>query len=301
MVNTRPTFSIIIPTFRRPRQLTDCLTAVAALDYAPDGFEVIVVDDGSPEPLSDVVQPFRDRFALTLLHKANGGPGSARNEGAAVARGQFLAFTDDDCQPTPDWLRQLEAGFLKDASRLIGGRVINLLTQNPYSVTSHLIVETAYAFYNRDPRNARFFASNNMAVPADLFRAIGGFDVNFRVASEDREFCNRWLFNAHKMSYVPDAVVLHAHWLTLRGFCRLHFNYGRGARRFHRVRVLREPGHLRQELKFHTHFLRFLRAPLSQLPRKRAAAVCALLLLWELVNAAGFLYEKGRSFIAPTA
>jgi GT2 family glycosyltransferase len=274
---------------------------MAALDYAPDGFEVIVVDDGSPEPLSDVVRPFRDRLDLTLLHKENGGPGSARNEGAAVARGQFLAFTDDDCQPTADWLRQLETGFLKDASRLIGGRVINLLTHNPYSVTSQLIVETAYAYYNRDPQNARFFASNNMAVPADLFRAIGGFDVDFRIASEDREFCNRWLLNDHKMSYAPDAVVLHAHWLTLRSFCRLHFNYGRGARRFHRIRVLREPGHLRQELKFHAYFLRFLRAPLSQLPRKHAAAVCALLILWELANAAGFLYENGRSFTTPTA
>lgn len=301
MVNTRPTFSIIIPTFRRPRQLTDCLTAVAALDYAPDGFEVIVVDDGSPEPLSDVVRPFRDRLNLTFLHKVNGGPGSARNEGAAVARGQFLAFTDDDCRPTADWLRQLEACFLKDASRLIGGRVINLLTHNPYSVTSQLIVETAYAYYNRDPQDARFFASNNMAVSADLFRVIGGFDVNFRIASEDREFCNRWLLSDHKMTYAPDAVVLHAHWLTLRSFCRLHFNYGRGARRFHRVRVLREPGHPRQELKFHAHFLRFLRVPLSQLPRKRAAAVCALLVLWELANAAGFLYEKGLSFTTPTA
>jgi len=289
-----PTFSIIIPTFRRPKQLTDCLTAVAALEYRPDRFEVIIVDDGSPEPLDAIVRPFRDRLDVSLIRKTNSGPGSARNVGATVARGKFFAFTDDDCSPASDWLQKLEGGFCKDARRLIGGRVVNMLSHNLYSTTSQIIVDIAYAYYNRNPEDARFFASNNIAVPAAPFWELGGFDGNFRVASEDREFCDRWVHGGYKMSYAPDAVVFHAHSLTLRSFCQQHFNYGRGAGQFHRVRTLRGSGRLVRELKFHAHFLQLLRKPLSHLPRERALPICALLVLWQLVNAAGFLYETGR-------
>jgi len=52
-------FSIIVPTYNRPRQLADCLAALARLDYARDRFEVVVVDDGSSTPLEGVTAGFR--------------------------------------------------------------------------------------------------------------------------------------------------------------------------------------------------------------------------------------------------
>jgi GT2 family glycosyltransferase len=286
-----PTFSLIIPTFRRPKQLTECLEAVAALDYATDRFEVVVVDDGSREPVDHVIQPFRDRFSVSLLHKTNGGPGSARNAGAAISRGEFLAFTDDDCRPASDWLRKLEVRLRQETNRIVGGRVVNLLSQNPYATTSQIIIDVAYAYYNRNPDDACFFASNNMAVSADLFEKIGGFDIDFRLASEDRELCDRWRHQGYKMSYASEAVVFHAHPLTFRTFCKQHFNYGRGARRFHRVRARRGSGRFLPELKSHAHFLHLLREPLARLPLERAFMTCALLTLWQFVNAAGFFYE----------
>jgi GT2 family glycosyltransferase len=295
MEGAAPTFSLIIPTFHRPEQLTDCLESVVALDYAPGRLEVIVVDDGSPEPLDHISQSFGGRLNLVLLRKVNGGPGSARNAGAAIARGKFLAFTDDDCRPAVDWLQKLEVRLCRQADRIVGGRVVNLLSQNLYATTSQTIVDVAYAYYNRNPDDARFFASNNLAISAELFRTIGGFDTDFRIASEDRELCDRCRHRGYKMSYAPEAVVFHAHHLTLRSFCKQHFNYGRGAMRFHRVRALRGSGRLSQELRFHAHFLRLLREPLSRLSFDRAVSVCALLVLWQVVNAGGFLYEKGRS------
>ena len=74
------------------------------LGYPQDRFEVIVVDDGSEPPMDSVVSFFRDRLELVLLSQANSGPAAARNTGAAQAKGKFLAFTDDDCTPAPDWL-----------------------------------------------------------------------------------------------------------------------------------------------------------------------------------------------------
>lgn len=296
-----PVFSVIVPTHARPAQLAECLESLARLDYPRDRMEVIVVDDGSPSPPEAVTAAFAERLPTRLLTQANGGPGSARNHGAAQARGRFLAFTDDDCTADPRWLRELEAAFARDPTRLLGGRTINRLTRNPFAATSQVIVDAAYAFYNAEADAARFFASNNLAVPADRFLQLGGFDPSFRVASEDRELCDRWLHAGYRMRYVPEAVIYHAHPLTLRGFCRQHFQYGRGALRYHRLRARRRSGTLAQDMPFHRQLPRLLRRPLAQLPRGQVAAVVSLLLLWQVANALGFFYEASIRGPAGTA
>ena len=102
-------FSVVIPTYNRPHHVRRCLNALTRLNYPVAQFEVIVVDDGSPNPLDTCIEPFQERLDIKLLRQENRGPGSARNTGAAVARGTFLAFTDDDCRPAASWLKTLEA------------------------------------------------------------------------------------------------------------------------------------------------------------------------------------------------
>ncbi|MGQ0633374.1 MAG: glycosyltransferase family 2 protein [Planctomycetaceae bacterium] len=289
-------FSVIIPTYARPRQLANCLESLTRLDAPAGGFEVIVVDDGGPQPLDSVVAPYLDRMNLTLLRQANGGPGMARNTGAQASRGQYLAFTDDDCLPDRNWLIALACGFQRTPENLLGGRTVNHLVQNPYSTASQVIVDVAYAFFNANPNAARFFASNNIAVPASSFFALGGFEgQRFRVASEDRDFCSRWLQRGQQMTYVPEACVLHAHDLTLPTFCRQHFAYGRGALLFHRARRERRAGRLRDEWGVHARLPLLLGGPLSKLPAGQALKTLALLPVWQAANAAGFLYEACRS------
>ncbi len=287
-----PVVSVVIPTYQRPRALAACLEALAGLDCARERYEVIVVDDGGPTGLQAVVAPFVDSMALTLARQSNTGPAQARNAGAQLARGRLLAFTDDDCRPTPDWLCALEQHFHKQPRHLIGGRTLNLLSENLCATTSQLIIEAAYAHYNQDPEHARFFASNNLAAPAALFRKLGGFDRCFRVASEDRELCDRWRYRGLELSYAPEAVVFHAHPLSFRDFCRQHFRYGRGAQRYHRVRALRGSGRLFREIPGHARFLGRLRDPLARLPLPGALPVVGMLAVWQLANAAGFVYES---------
>ena len=99
-----PSFSVVVATHSRPRQLARCLEALADLDYPRDRVEVLVVDDGGSKSLDRVIAPYRDRLNLALLSQARAGPGAARNTGAARAKRTFLAFTDDDCIVSPDWL-----------------------------------------------------------------------------------------------------------------------------------------------------------------------------------------------------
>jgi GT2 family glycosyltransferase len=288
MTRDLPFFSVIIPTYERPAQLASCLRALARQDYPPERFEVVIVDDGSATSPGKILDQFRESLDLKLLEQKNTGPAGARNFGATRARGEFLAFTDDDCEPDALWLRALASSFAGNEERIIGGRTVNALPRNPYSETSQAIIEVVYAHFNSDPQDARFFASNNFAVRAERFRELKGFDESF-ITSEDREICARWRSRGWGLTYAPEAVVYHAHHLTLRTLWRQHFGYGRGARRFHRALAAEGGGRFKPDFAF---YLKLIRSSTSHARKARAAQLTALLLWSQLANAAGFFYEK---------
>jgi GT2 family glycosyltransferase len=272
--------------------LAVCLESLALQNYPRDRFEVIVVDDASSLRLDLVVAAFRERLSLTLLKQSRGaGPSVARNRGAASAQGEFLAFTDDDCAPAPDWLQQLGARFISTPGHVIGGRVINALTENPYSTASHVILDVIYDYYDPQQGRAHFFPTSNFALPADRFREMGGFNENWPLAAaEDREFCYRWLQRGFLMTYAPEASVYHRHHLTLNSYCALHFRYGRGAYHYHLLRAGgRGVGGLKPDWRFYWTCIRY---PFQHMAKPRAAIVVALLLLWQVSNAAGYFWQR---------
>jgi GT2 family glycosyltransferase len=285
-----PFFSIIIPTYNRPQQLAACLQSLAQLEYPRERFEVIVVDDGSPTSLEMASARVRQQICVRLIQQANSGPAAARNNGAKQAKGDFLVFTDDDCTPAPDWLQKLATIFKENPECLAGGRTVNRLPDNLFSTTSQLIVDIVYRHYNADPQHARFFASNNMAMPAQRFHELGGFNANFRT-SEDRELCDRWRQRGWQMIYAEDAIIYHAHDLTFVEFCRQHFNYGRGAYRYHQIRRQRGSGTMHGEMKFHANLRNWLLYPFTQVRWNKALPLAGSLLLWQILNAAGFFGE----------
>jgi glycosyltransferase involved in cell wall biosynthesis len=291
MEDSPPTFSIIVPTYERPAQLAMCLSALARLDYPRECFEVIVVDDGSAKSPDDVVKEFRELMDVRLFSQRNAGPAAARNFGATHARGDFLAFTDDDCAPDSQWLRAFAAHFIKTPDRIIGGRTFNALPQNLCSETSQLIIEVVYSHFNANADDARFFASNNLALPLRRFREMGGFNAAF-ITSEDRELCDRWLALGLRMTYAPDAVIRHAHTLTLRSLWHQHFAYGQGAQRFHQARTLRGHAPFKPDRVF---YLKLFRAAASQTNKTRAMQLTALLLWSQIANAAGFLTARRKA------
>jgi GT2 family glycosyltransferase len=286
-----PHFSVVVPTYERPAQLAACVGALSHLDYPRERFEVLIVDDAGARPPLEVVERFRGALDLKLLtREKNAGPAAARNLGARRARGEFLAFTDDDCEPERGWLRAFASRFAERPAQAVGGRTINALAENPYSETSQLIIEVVYEHFNGGGAGARFFASNNFAAHAASFREARGFDETFRT-SEDREFCARWLSRGLALTYEPRAVVRHSHDLALGSLWRQHFGYGRGALRFHRAREVEGDAPFKPDADF---YKKLLRAPLSRSPKTKAARMSALLLWSQLANAAGFFYEKLR-------
>jgi GT2 family glycosyltransferase len=108
---TAPSYSIVIPTFRRPDQLTDCLASVAAIDYPLEAIEVIVIDNGGPAESSEpAADPFRSRLAINyIVNPQNGGYGYSVNRGIAASTGARIVLLNDDARVRPEFLRQSDA------------------------------------------------------------------------------------------------------------------------------------------------------------------------------------------------
>jgi GT2 family glycosyltransferase len=282
-----PFFSIVIPTYQRADILVDCLDALSRLDYPRDRFEVIVVDDGGNVPLP----PVRGPIEVVLLPQLHAGPATARNTGAARARGEHLAFTDDDCRPDSGWLRAMAAKVAEAPGHVIGGRTINALPHNPYSTATQLLVDYLYDWHAAHGATV-FFASNNLIVPRALFLARGGFGAPFRLAAgEDREFCHRWGRSGGGFTYAPDAIVHHEHRLDLRRFWRQHFTYGRGALHFHRL--LGGTGNGPPASTPLSFYLKLVAYPLRA-AQERRLFLSALMLLAQVATVAGYWRERLR-------
>jgi GT2 family glycosyltransferase len=287
MSRREPVFSVIVPTYERPDALRVCVQALAALDYPRDGFEVIIVDDGGKVPLEPLLRPVAKQLRMKVVWQPNAGPAAARNLGAGHATGDMLAFTDDDCAPASDWLRAFASAHAVTDTALLGGRTVNALRDNSYAEASQLIIDVVYGHYNRDASKAQFFASNNMAVPTELFRRVHGFDPGFRT-SEDRDLCDRWQSEGHRLRYVPEAVIHHAHGLTLGSFWNQHAGYGRGAWLYHTARAHRGAGPFRPDWSFYGTLLL---SPLRNRSAREIARGYVLLLVAQVANASGCLKQ----------
>ncbi len=290
-----PKVSVVIPTRNRPEAIVRCLDALATQRFPSDDFEVIVVDDGSNPPLTLEVGRWSSQFDLKLVPQKNTGPGGARNRGVAEARGEFLAFTDDDCLPTPDWLRDIVAALERQPEALVGGSTFNGLKSQLFAEVSQLILAFVYEHFNRDSADAYFFTSNNMGCRKVSLQAVGGFDASFQVASEDRDFCDRWRSSDRTLVWLRDTWVEHRHSQNLLGFIRLHFRYGQGAWNLQRSKHRDRPRKMLRESGFHLALPMLVVRSLCKMPMIRAIGVLAGLFIWQGAYASGFFYGLARS------
>ena len=105
-------FSVIIPAYNAAHLISDALKSVLA--QTADDYEIIVVNDGSPDTaeFEKALEPYLND--ITYIRRANGGPGAARNTGIRAARGEFIAFLDSDDQWVPTHLAEMREFLQSD-------------------------------------------------------------------------------------------------------------------------------------------------------------------------------------------
>ena len=279
-------FSVVVPTFERPRQLTECLESLASQTLPKMLFEVIVVVDGGSQSLEPLVNRFADRLQIIMLWQPNGGCASARQLGIDHARGEYLVFTDDDCRAAPDWLSRFQEVLEHAPDHGVAGRTINGAKDDLYAEATQSIVETLMTSGRDAPAHVRYAPTLNLAFPRASFLAIGGLDRSWRIAGgEDRDLCARWNQAGFRLVYESSARVLHFHRLNLSGFLRQHFNYGRGAWLYYTQNSFWD--------RFESPRLypSLLRAPFRQQRMGRAIAISGLVFLAQCATGGGLLTQ----------
>lgn len=168
--------SLIVCTRNRAARLPEFLARLAALDAPAGGWELVLVDNASTDNTPILVDEFARGapFPVRCVHAAVPGLARARNAGLAHARGDILAFTDDDCYPQRDYLKALVEVFDERRVGFVGGRVV--LHDPGDAQVCVLDVPTALEIAPRSFVRPGLIHGSNMAVAREVARAIGEFD-----------------------------------------------------------------------------------------------------------------------------
>lgn len=120
-----PALSVILATRDRPEMLARTLESFTALVAPEDGWELLVVDNGSAAPTQALLTQYLHRLPLTILEQASPGKSRALNRAVELVRGELVVLTDDDVLPEPDWLVRLQQAALDHpAASYFGGTIL---------------------------------------------------------------------------------------------------------------------------------------------------------------------------------
>ncbi len=210
-----PKVSVVIGTRDREEVLPECLDRLLADPDLP--FEVIVVDASS----SDATQGILARYPMVVNCRLGDVPYSmvlARNVGLERAKGDIVAFIDDDCFVLPGWLKELAGAFVDPGVIAAGGRVI----YHPWKRCEHgepvarvdLVRDVIEAEWDRvldRVVDVPHLPGGNCAVRREAALSVGGFDTNFvgSANGEETDFFLRISRLGGRMVFVPTAVVEH--------------------------------------------------------------------------------------------
>jgi len=193
-----PEIAVVVPTARREARLAFLLDALAEQSLPRARFEVVIVRDaGQPAPATVPPDGLDVRF---LTAPPTSGPTNKRNVGWRSATAPLVAFTDDDCRPSPTWLQRLIASA--DEGHFLQGRT------EPDPDERHLLRGHAKTRSVSGP--SAWYPGCNVAYPRSLLELLEGFDESFVFGSEDTDLALRAQAQGARPRYVNDAVVWHA-------------------------------------------------------------------------------------------
>jgi GT2 family glycosyltransferase len=224
-----PSVSVVVCTYNGSRTIGQTVRELLKLDY-PD-YEIIVVDDGSKDDAARIVQTAIDEAAsggptCTLIRQANAGLSVARNVGMQTAKGEIVAYIDDDAWPDEHWLKHIVTTIVDHGHVGAGGpniapdgdgAIAECVAHSPGGPTHVLLTDFV----------AEHIPGCNMAFRRSALLAIGGFDAQFRIAGDDVDICWRLQDAGGTLGFSPAAQVFHHRRNSVRAFWKQQLNYGR--------------------------------------------------------------------------
>ena len=216
-----PRVSVIVCTRNGAPTLRACLTSLGRLHYP--NYEVILVDDGSTDAVPDIAQEYP---AVKYLQQEAAGLSVARNNGAAAATGEILAYTDDDCTADPDWLIYLTQAFDDPLMVAAGGPNVPPPARS-LAQACVIAAPGGPAHVLLSDRMAEHIPGCNLAVKRSAFDGINGFRPKYHAAGDDVDFCWRLQEAGGAIAFAPAAMVWHDRRTTVGAFLKQQRGYGK--------------------------------------------------------------------------
>jgi glycosyltransferase involved in cell wall biosynthesis len=189
-------------TYKRPQLLARVLEACFEQTVPPESYEVVLVNDGSPDETPEVIERLRPfaRCAFTVVQQANAGLAKARNAGLARSRGERIAFIDDDVLPTPVFVEEHLRSDVRFGDVIVRGAVIN-------TASFDRLPPPVWSLANY---SANYFWTSNVSVRRTRLDRVGGtFDDSFaeygwediELGMRFRELGTRAVFNKRAVAF----------------------------------------------------------------------------------------------------
>lgn len=218
--------SVIVAVYRREDELRELLESLSL--QTDKDFELLIVDDGSPQSLEPVALAFADRLRIRYFYKANSGPGKTRNYGMERAEGNYFIFLDSDTIIPSSYIATVRRELNENYVDAYGGpdaaeeRFSDLQKAITFSMTSFL---TTGGIRGGKRHIGKFQPrSFNMGISREAFLATGGFG-NLRIGEDPDLSLTLWE-KGFGTRLLPEAKVYHKRRTSLRKFAKQVYEFG---------------------------------------------------------------------------
>ena len=216
--------TVVIPSYNSEETIGKTLKALSS-QKGETACEIIVVNSSKDLTQSIIEEKFPWVKCVQLPEKTLAG--AARNIGAGIAKGTFIAFLDSDCLVGSDWIESMLEHYRTEYCA-VGGPIANANAQNLISLAGH-ILEFSEFFPAKKHALVAHVPSGNIMLLKSTFEKSGGYEEGFKYAQEDRLFSWKLMKQTHKQFlFHPDIKVKHIHRAKFRDYLTQQWNIGRG-------------------------------------------------------------------------
>lgn len=215
-----PFISVVVCSYNGAETIRDTMEGLMRLPYP--SFEVIVVNDGSTDNLAEMVS----EYPFKLISTSNRGLSIARNTGLYKAKGEIIAYLDDDAYPDEHWLHYLAYAYINSSHAAMGGPNIIPSEDGPIATCVANAPGGPVHVLETD-EIAEHIPGCNLSVRRDALLEIGGFDPAYHAAGDDVDVCWRIQEAGYTIGFHPSALVWHHRRNSLQAYWKQQYGYGK--------------------------------------------------------------------------